>query len=271
MQIDQLTTQGLDADKRFKFKLQVTNEKIPIKAHGTLTALQVFLQNKPYHFDLTVEIPEAQFHGKGKVEQPMEFKGWDLDLSVKADKLSSLSWLAGGELPPLGPLEASTHIKEQGTTYRLENFKAQIGTSDISGMVAFDAGKKRPKLVAQLASKQITPAEHTADKGADPDQKVTTSAAGKNGKKTSERVFSAEPLPFASLNEFDADISLKADKLNFDTIPMQNLQVKLLLEDGLLTIKNARTEFGGGSMTVDLEVNSKLKEPTVSTLSLIHI
>ncbi len=269
LQIDQLTTQGLDADKRFKFKLQVTNEKTPIKAHGTLTALQVFLQNKPYNFDLTIESPEVQFHGKGKVEQPMEFKGWDLDLSVKADKLSSLSWLAGGELPALGPLEASAHIKEQGSIYRLENLKAQIGTSDISGMVSFAAGGKRPKLVAQLTSKQLTPTEKSADKSADPGQKVTTSAVEKNGKNTPDRVFSAEPLPFSSLNKFDADISLQADKLNFDTIPLQNLNLKLLLEDGLLTIKNARTEFGGGSMTVDLKINSKLKEPTVSTR--VHI
>ncbi|MDX2478744.1 MAG: AsmA family protein, partial [Desulfuromusa sp.] len=264
--IAEFSGHAIAADGTFQFELQATDEKTPFKSHGTMDAAHIFFQNKPYQYDLTVEYAGGQLHGKGSVERPMDFSGWNLDLTVKTAKASSLSWLVGSDLPDFGPLEASAQIKELKSGYQLDRFKARSGASDISGAITFDTGKKRLKIVSQLTATQIVTPGITSDKAVGGAQKsATVTPEESDTEEQSVHVFSPEPLPFSALQKFDADISLHADKINLTGNPLQNLKIKLLLEDGLLTIKDASIEVGGGKMTADLVVNSHPAPPTVTT------
>ncbi len=264
LQIDHLSAQAGEANKNLKLELQGSYAKTPFKVRGSVDAPHGFLQNKPYGLDLTVESSGLQLHGKGNIERPMDLKGLDLALNLKADKASSISWLAGSELPSLGPLEASGQIQDQKSGYRVEQLKARIGPSDISGTLTLDTGGGRAKVIAQLTSTRISLAESTSGSALETDSNSPTAVPKEIENQQPGRVFSAEPLPFGVLNVFDADISLNAAQVDFSSMPLQNLDLKLLLADGLLTIKDARAEAAGGSMTADLVINSKLDPAEVS-------
>jgi uncharacterized protein involved in outer membrane biogenesis len=75
----------------------------------------------------------------------------------------------------------------------------------------------------------------------------------------SKRIFSPDPLPFQGLRELDADVTLKADSVTAGGIRLQDVDLKLAPNGGLLTVKPAKARVAGGTISAGIDVDARGK------------
>ncbi len=245
--VDELSAWADDTSSPLAVKTVAEYNDIPISIEATLGALQALLGNEPYPVEMSVEAAGALVTAKGAIERPMEGAGLSLDINAKAASLASLSDLAGAELPPLGPLEVAGRVSDGEGVYRLEDLKATIGGSDVSGELSVLLTGDRPKLSAQFVSTHLDLTDLTG---------TTKSTAPQPAGKNTGRVFSPDPLPFEALRGFDADVSFKVGRLTTPKMSAEQLDLQVLLDNGHLTLKPVMAQVAGGSINAGLVVDA---------------
>jgi len=251
--IDRLSARAEDTNSPLKLDLVVAYNGHAISASATLGALRSLLANQAYPLQATVDTAGARITIDGELGLPMEGKGLALDIAMKTDSLGTLSGLAGTELPPLGPIEVSAQLADSDAGYQLKGLKARVGKTDVSGRLAAVLTGERPRVEAQLTSTNIDLAD------------FTTAASGaavpeKDDKTQKEkRVFSADPLPLDGLRSLDADVTLRADRITVQGLPLQNVDLKLALDGGRLLLKTAKAQVAGGTISAGIDVDARGK------------
>ncbi len=71
------------------------------------------------------------------------------------------------------------------------------------------------------------------------------------------------PLNAEGLSRLDARIAYRAANVRTGTIPLQNLQLTLGLDNRLLTLKPVRFDFAGGTLTGNIDLNAR-RSPVVT-------
>jgi uncharacterized protein involved in outer membrane biogenesis len=258
--IKRLSAWAEDTNSPLKLDLAVAYNDHAIDASATLGALKTLLANQAFPLQLTVDSAGAQITIDGKLGQPMEGKGLALDIAMKTDSLGNLSGLAGTELPPLGPMEVSARLSDSDAGYQLEGLKARAGKTDVSGRLAAVLTGKRPRVEVQLTSTNIDLAAFTtaAGGGLAPEKDEKTQQA--------KRVFSDDPLPLDGLRSVDADVALRAERVTAQGLSLQEVDLKLVLEDGRLLVKPAKAQLAGGTINagIDVDASGKIAMLTVT-------
>jgi uncharacterized protein involved in outer membrane biogenesis len=251
--IDRLSAGAEDTNSPLKLDLVVAYNGHAISASATLGALRSLLANQAYPLQATVDTSGARITIDGELRQPMEGRGLALDIAMKTDSLGTLSGLAGTELPPLGPIEVSARLADSDAGYQLEGLKARVGKTDVSGRLAAVLTGERPRLEAQLTSTNIDLADFTAaaDGAASPEKDDKT--------QKQKRVFSADPLPLDGLRSLDGDVTLRADRVTAQGLPLQNVDLKLAFDGGRLLVKPAKAQVAGGTISAGIDVDARGK------------
>ena len=258
--IKRLSAWAEDTNSPLKLDLAVAYNDHAIDASATLGALKTLLANQAFPLQLTVDSAGAQITIDGKLGQPMEGKGLALDIAMKTDSLGNLSGLAGTELPPLGPMEVSARLSDSDAGYQLEGLKARAGKTDVTGRLAAVLTGKRPRVEVQLTSTNIDLAAFTTAAGG--------AVAPEKDEKTQQakRVFSDDPLPLDGLRSVDADVALRAERVTAQGLSLQEVDLKLVLEDGRLLVKPAKAQLAGGTINagIDVDASGKIAMLTVT-------
>jgi len=247
---NRLSAQAEDTNSPLNLELDVAYNGHAIEAKATLGAIRALLANQTFPLQASVDTADARITIDGKLEHPMDGKGLAFDIALQTDSLGNFSGLAGTELPPLGPLEVSARLSDSEAGYQLQELKARVGKTDVSGRLAAVLTGKRPRLEAQLTSTNIDLADFTA--GEAPQKKAKKADKAK-------RVFSADPLPFEGLRALDADVSLQADRVTAQGIRLQDVDLKLALDDGRLMVKPAKAKVAGGAISAGIDVDARGK------------
>ena len=247
---NRLSAQAEDTNSPLNLELDVAYNGHAIEANATLGAIRDLLANQAFPLQASVDTADARITIDGQLERPMEGKGLALDIVMQTDSLSNFSGLAGTELPTLGPLEVSARLSDSEAGYQLQELKARVGKTEVSGRLAAVLTGKRPRLEAQLTSTNIDLADFTA--GEAPPKKAKKADKAK-------RVFSADPLPFEGLRALDADVSLQADRVTAQGIRLQDVDLKLALDDGRLMVKPAKAKVAGGAISAGIDVDARGK------------
>jgi len=257
--IDRLSAAAEDTNSPLNLDLVVAYNGHAIRASATLGALGTLLANQAYPLQATVDTAGARIIIDGELGQPMEGKGLALDIAMKTDSLGTLSSLAGTELPPLGPIEVFARLSDSEAGYQLEGLKARVGKTDVSGRLAAVLTGERPRVEAQLTSTNIDLADFTTGAGG--------AAVPEKDKKTQKekRVFSADPLPLDGLRSVDANVTLRADSITVQGVPLQNVDLKLALDGGRLLLKPAKAQVAGGTISAGIEVDARGKIAGLTT------
>jgi len=247
---DRLSAQAEDTNSPLNLELDVAYNGHAIEANATLGAIRTLLANQTFPLRASVDTADARITIEGKLEHPMDGKGLAFDIALQTDSLGNFSGLAGTELPPLGPLEVSARLADSEAGYQLQELKAKVGKTDVSGRLAAVLTGKRPRLEAQLTSTNIDLADFTT--GAAPPKKDKKAVKAK-------RVFSADPLPFEGLRALDADVTLRADRVTAQGIRLQDVDLKLALDGGRLIVKPAKAKVTGGAISAAIDVDARGK------------
>ena len=256
LNIDDLNLQKLSESDLQNVEIKAKYLDHFVKINGRTGSLKNWLKNVPFILDININSTDAQASVKGEINQPINFKGLNIKINIEAETLSSFSWLADLNFPPVGPVALGARLSGQKNGYKLDDFSVDIGGSNVSGPVEIITTKTQPMVTAKLTASDFDTADFKDNVNGDMTQNSEEGSQDQAKQDDPFPTFSSKALPLGALKHVDADISLSAKNSTMFAIPVHNLNLKLLLENGLLKIRPITAELANGSFRADLVINA---------------
>ncbi|MCG8378088.1 MAG: AsmA family protein, partial [Proteobacteria bacterium] len=251
--IDEVTINSDSLSDPMELVIKASFNNAPVTANGTLGSVNNLLENKDYPVKLDAELSEVTVSVDGQLAQPMSARGINLNVSMNMNRVSDLNKVAGAELPDVGPIIFKGTISDTKSGYAIKSMTAQVLEYNLSGDVEASITGPRPKIIAKLSSEKL-------------DLSPFQSEEKKEVKK--EKVFPSDPLPLDGLKAADADISFSIKSLITKNLTINDVNVKLNLDNGKLKLTNQGKAAGGiisaninldGSSGKTASINNKLE------------
>jgi hypothetical protein len=212
---------------------------------GAIGDPRAALADRPLSLDLVATLPGLEAKVDGEVERPRSLAGFDAEVDLNVTDARAAGAFAGAPVPSLPPLRIAARVRDRGDGQTVEPLQVTVGKSQLAGSIRVERKAPRPKVTARLAGPLVDLSEIAPRK---PRPKAESRG---------ERVFSAEPLPFAALKSFDLDAELKIDRLVFrGGDHVEAVQVKTALDDGHLKVEPAKFTAAGGGVSALLDFDA---------------
>jgi AsmA family protein len=227
-------------------------DAVPFTIAGRTGGLGALLDGAtPWPVKLRATIDKVSATLDGTIAQPRAGKGIALDVTVAADRLADLAALAGVALPASGAFKLAGHLSDGDGRFAIDRLDAHLGASDLKGRIEVTTGT-RSRLAATLDANRINLADFTGP------------AAASAPQRKAERVFPADPLPFALLKTGDVELKLAARQLVAVAATLDNFAVDLALANGLLELRKLTGQFRGSPLTLAAMVDARPATPLVT-------
>jgi len=223
---------------------------------GGMLALQDPRQPFPLQADVAIGGTRASV--AGTLTDPVNLGALDLHLKLSGSSMSQLYPLTGVTLPDTPPYSTDGHLVAKlqnpgGAVFEYKGFNGKVGNSDLHGDITFALGAPRPKLTGKLSSKllrmdDLGPLIGVPSGGgsrAAVDKSKDAPAKPKGGKVLPTQEFRTDRW-----RDMDADVALEGARIIHDSkLPLSDLSVHVVLQDGKLTLDPLRFGMAGGSMS----------------------
>jgi uncharacterized protein involved in outer membrane biogenesis len=218
--------------------------------------------SKPYGFETTVTAADIKLSAHATIPHPFDLAALQARFHVSGSDLADVYYLTGLALPNTPPYEISGTLVRDNLRFNVDDFHGKLGSSDVSGSLSIDTGRERPKLTANLASKQLNLADLAAPLGteATPTRKSNTLATPTSA--VAPAPAPALLLPDADLQVqrvrgMDADVQFDAVSVTTSKMPMNKVHFHLSLDNGKiafdpLAFALPQGEFSG-TVTIDAQ------------------
>lgn len=257
---------GGDAPLRVDAKGQLQGEPFTLKAQaGSLLALRE--DSKPYPLTLDMRVGETHAALDGNIDRPLALWGLNLNLLIEGPNLAALYPVLSLPLPATPPYKLSGLLVHQGSVWGFEGFDGRVGDSDLGGDFKVDIGGDRPKIVADLSSQNLDFKDLGPSIGATDDSETEVSA---NDEPAAEQEVAAESDSVIPNTEFqldklrvaDAELKLVAKTINAPNLPINDMNLDLSLENGLMRLQPLQFGVAGGRMNAYATIDAS--NPTIS-------
>ncbi len=224
--------------------------------------------SKPYPLDLSIKMGATEISFKGTLTEPVKMTGIDADLNIKGNNMADLFYLTGIPLAPTPPYSLDGHLSKEGEVWAYNGFKGRVGDSDLSGDMTYDVSGERGMMKAELTSKLLDMDDlggfiglaPTTDKGeaAAPEQKKLAQEQAQ-----SERLLPDVPINLDRMRATDMQVHLVSTQINAPGWPINDMDVTLKLDDGLLRLDPLKFGVSNGTIDGTLQLNGREKTPDV--------
>jgi uncharacterized protein involved in outer membrane biogenesis len=179
-------------------------------------------------------------------------KGEDVTLDIQGDDMANLFPLIHLVFPSTPPYKLKGHVRHEGNVWSFSNFSGQVGGSDLSGTIRVNTEPKRPVMKADLASNLLDFKDLAGFIGGKPGTKKSEPASEEKqtAEKENDRIFPDQHYDLERLRVMDADVRLRAKQILAPGLPIDNLNAKLSLNDGLLKFEPAMFGVADGRMEI---------------------
>jgi uncharacterized protein involved in outer membrane biogenesis len=264
-------------DEPVKLKAEGTYQKLPL----TLSLAGGSYQNlrstqEPYPLRINLGMGKVKAKIDGNLTDPLAMKGEDVTLDIQGDDMANLFPLIRLVFPSTPPYRLKGHLKHEGEVWSFSNFSGQVGGSDLSGTIRVDTEPKRPFMKADLVSNMLdfkdlagfiggTPGTTSGETASEEQQKLAADD------KENDRIFPDQRFSLERLRAMDADVRLRAKRILAPNLPIDDLNAKLSLNDGVLRfdpavfgVADGRMEiystFDGSKRPSKVKIDSRLKQ-----------
>jgi uncharacterized protein involved in outer membrane biogenesis len=225
----------------------------------------------------------ATISSKGTVSFLPIIGGADMDVSIKHGSLKKLLGVLGVDYRPSGDtggVNVRARLKAKAGSVDFEDFKGNVGRTNISGNLGVREGKQHPKITADIitgaldlnafvpakrrasietSTPRFLPATWTIPTGVQPTDLFIPIA------KTSSQRWSSEPLDLSALRAFDADIKLKSKSLKYDSYTLNNANIAVSLQNGAARTDKLTGSLFGGVLNGGATLNASEGVPTLTS------
>ncbi len=231
--------------------LQLTGDawrnEVPLQFEINVGALEELFVDQPYPVLGTVKSGESHLTVKGTVTDPLQLEAADLAISLEGPNPANLNPLTGWSLPSLAGYQLNGQLLWENQQLRLQDLRANWADSDVSGDVRLSLSG-RPMLWANLHSDTL----ETSD----------LKAPGTPTDPNDGQVFSSEPLGLDALRDRDAIIRYEADQVLAEAIPLNAVDFKAELDNGVLVAEPLTLSIGKGKANGRLRLDVRPQQPS---------
>jgi hypothetical protein len=255
--VGNLMATAASIESPIKLKLKGAYNDNSFEVAGTLCTLTAFINpNKAWPVNLAVKTDNATLTLDGTVKDPLARRGIELNFTLTGKDLASFKQFSGESYHLRGPFDISGRIADTArNVYSISNLKIIQGKNDLSGSVEFNLAENRPKVTAALSAQKLDLRPYFQ---AGPDTEDATKHSSKGAGKE-DKIFSDRPLPLDTLRQADADVKIQAVQVLLPNLPLNSLDMGIVLKDGALTVKPLKVVLGKGSMDGHLSLQSQGK------------
>ena len=261
-----------------KLKVKGTYQKLPLSLSLDGGSYENLRSSKdPYPLQINVGVGKLKVNINGNLTEPLAMKGEDVTLDVQGDDMANLFPLIRLVFPSTPPYKLKGHLKHEGQAWSFSNFSGRVGDSDLSGTIRVDTEPKRPAMKADLISNLVDFKDLAGFIGGKPGSGSDETASDEQAKQAaatkeeSDRIFPDQPYDLERLRAMDADVRLRAKRILAPNLPIDDLNAKLSLSDGVLKfnptvfgVANGRIEiystFDGSKQPSKVNIDARLRQ-----------
>jgi uncharacterized protein involved in outer membrane biogenesis len=228
---------------------------IGLKAKGASGGLLTLMDDAaPYPLKLAGTVGQARFSLDGTITGLSALSKIDARLSIAGSDLARLGDAVHISLPETAPYKLTGRLTRDADFWRFSEFRGTVGESDLGGEFSVDMATKRPTLGGKLNSKLIDIKDLGGFVGAAPG-KATPKAPGKG--------LPANTINLEKLRRVDAHVTLTAAQFKNPALPLDKLNAKLDLVDGVFKLTPIEFGVAGGTMSSRVTVNAQQQKLAV--------
>jgi len=205
-------------------------------------------------------------HLTGSVAEPLKAKGIDLALGLEAESIQQVGKLAGIKIQGKDPFRLKGQFTTGVKTYHLADMHLQIGELDVRGEAAYKQPSKsggRPMVSGKLHFGELDFSKWFVKESTSTESKRNpTSKKGKD-KVEKGKIFPSNPLPYDLMRSVDANLEVTLESLMTHMFVLENLVVRLSLDNGLLSLKPMKARIGEGTFNGILTLDTRDSQPTL--------
>lgn len=250
--IDQISAESNGVDKPLSLIIEAAYNELPVSVKGQLGSLEQLTGNDEYPIDLAIEVSGAELAVNGQINKPRDGKGMNLAVKFAVDSLAKLSTLVGSDLPDFGPINLTGTLTDGKNIYSIKSLALTAGNSEVLGDVIVNVGNKYPTITAKLTSNMVDLSQFSDDD--------ESKQSPKN-----DRIFSSNPLPLEGLKTVNANVSINAKNIKTSKVMLADTNIKVSLNNGVLSIKPLSSLMAGGKLTGSIDLNASGKSAVLST------
>jgi uncharacterized protein involved in outer membrane biogenesis len=231
-----------------------TFAKLPVRLAGTFGPLDE-LRNptNPYPVKLDGAVGDAELVAEGTVEEPLDFSGLDVRLSLSGRRLHEIASALGVPLPELPDFRATGVLAGGNGKWDLEALSMKLGASDLEGGLAIDTTDKVPYVRANLTSSRIDLADFKGVVGAKPAHSSAPPTAPQKATAAAGRILPDTPIAVHKLPGLNADLTFDGTRITSSSgLPFDRVSLGLVLKDGQLWVKPLRFHTAEGDVDLNL-------------------
>jgi uncharacterized protein involved in outer membrane biogenesis len=251
---------GFDAQGRFK------GLKFAASGFGG-SVLSIRDETLPYPLQADVQVGDTRASAEGTITGLVDLAGLNVGVDLRGADMAKLYPLIGVVIPQTPPYRIAGHAVLSGKTWTFSKFLGKVGDSDLSGDFAVDMSGARPKLTGDLNSRVLDVDDLAGFIGAPPKtgRGETASPAQKEAAAKidqGQRVLPDKEFDLGKLRTMDADVKLSAASIRHEGLPLDHLEVHLLLNDGLLKLTPLNFGTADGKIVSDITLDGRGKKIT---------
>ena len=226
--------------------------------------LELQQTDKPYRIDLHAAAGATKAHARGTLVNPFQFRSFDLRMALSGKNLEDLYPLLGISLPPTPPYALDGRFTRDGTTWRYEGFTGKVGDSDLAGTASVETGGDRPFLRADLVSKRLDFDDLAGFIGGAPqaggDESTNPELQALAAQRDADpKLLPDTPYELEKLRAMNADVRLKAQRINAPSLPLDDMDAHLFLDNGVLRLDPLNFGVAGGDIRSTIRMDARDK------------
>lgn len=226
---------------------------------GAVLALQ---QIQPYPLAASLNVGGTSISFDGTLTKPASLTAIDMQLKLSGPSMAKLYGLTGVLLPETPPFVTQGHLTgnlgANASRWVYEQFTGKVGRSDIAGKLEFKTGQPRPLLSGSVQSKLLQVSDLGPLIGAD--SNASKKERGADELQPGNKVLPAEKFRTERWTAIDADVNFKAAQITREkNLPIQNLETRIHLKDGVLGLTPLNFDIAGGRFTSNVMLDGSGK------------
>ena len=245
-----VTTEGTYAAQKITAKL----------VGGALLGLRD--ETNPYTIDFTAANGATSITLSGTLLDPLHFGGAKLALTLRGDDLSALYPLTGIPLPPTPAYQLKGALDYGEKKIRFTDFSGTVGHSDLRGELFYEVRPGTPDITANLVSRKVVLADLAGFIGAPPGKADASdeTAAQKRARDRQAATTSLlpdKPINLPKLRSADLHVSYKAERIETDSTPLDDIIAVLDVVDGTLNLRPLSFGVGSGRIAMNIALEGR--------------
>ncbi|MCD9027526.1 AsmA family protein [Luteimonas sp. BDR2-5] len=218
--------------------------------------------DKPYRIDLRARAGATRAHARGTLVDPLQLRDFDLQFALSGQNLEHLYPLVGVAMPDTPPYALDGRLTRDGSTWHYDGFTGKVGQSDLGGDAAITVGGERPFLKADLVSERLDFDDLAGFLGGTPDADDGEALDPELVARAEQLAAKGKVIPdtaydLGKLRAMDADVRLRAQRINAPSLPIDDMDAHLLLEAGLLRLDPLDFGVAGGNIRSTVRMDAR--------------